>query len=398
MNLDSIIRIPHSEFRNTHWRGRRINWMKKWFILIGILAVLSTGGYFILSFYAVKFIQPQLQRAMVPGLTLNEIKVKLTYLSARGIQYEDPHSKQRFFQVEEMRIYPSLLSFLKKSLRIKEITILQPSFFFYRSREGVWVGPWVMVIEERGGKEISEEKEKEKGEPIQIQIDRIRIQKGSIDFEDRKVGEPPAQIKLRELDFEIRDIRYPLVSSHSPIALKGKMKGRKQEGSIDTKGWIDLKTMDIETSLKIRELEVETFKPYYRKKVSAEIDSGTMDMESKIAVKEKRIDAPGALNFINLHIQEGGGTVFWIPAETLVPLLEKKGNQVKVPFHVKGNLGDPRFNFQETFLTRIAFSLAEALWLPIKSVGESVSGDTEKGTKGLKSIEELFKKKKEKKR
>ena len=335
---------------------------------------------------------------MGPGLTLNEIKVKLTYLSARGIRYEDPHSKQRFFQVEEMRIYPSLLSLLKKSLRIKEITILQPSFFFYRSREGVWVGPWVMVKEERGGKEISEEKEKGKGEPIQIQIDRIRIQKGSIDFEDRKVGEPPAQIKLRELDFEIRDIRYPLASSHSPIELKGKMKGRKQEGSIYTKGWIDLKTMDLETSLKIRELEVETFKPYYRKKVSAEIDSGTMDMESKIAVKEKRIDAPGELNFINLHIKEGGGTVFWIPAETLVPLLEKKGNQVKVPFHVKGNLGDPQFNLQETFLTRIAFSLAEALGLPIKSVGESVSGDTEKGTEGLKSIEELFKKKKEKKR
>lgn len=372
--------------------------MKKWFILIGILVVLFIGGYFVLTSYTVKFIQPHLQKVMGPGLTLAEMKLKTTYLSARGIQYEDPHSKQRFFLIEEVRIYPSLLSLLKKSLHIKELTLLQPSFFFYRSREGVFAGPGVMIKKGREGEEASEGEEKKKGVSIPIQIDRIRIQKGSIDFEDRKVGEPPAQIKLRELDFEIRDIRYPLASSHSPIALKGKMKGRKQEGSIYTKGWIDLKTMDLETSLKIRELEVETFKPYYRKKVSAEIDSGTMDMESKIAVKEKRIDAPGALNFINLHIQEGGGTVFWIPAETLVPLLEKKGNQVKVPFHVKGNLGDPRFNFQETFLTRIAFSLAEALGLPIKSVGESVSGDTEKGTEGLKSIEELFKKKKEKKR
>jgi hypothetical protein len=376
--------------------------MKKWFILIGILAVLSTGGYFILSFYAVKFIQPQLQKAMGPGLTLNEIKVKLTYLSARGIQYEDPHSKQRFFQVEEMRIYPSLLSFLKNSLRIKEITILQPSFFFYRSREGVWVGPWVMVREEREGKEISEEKEKGKGEPIQIQIDRIRIQKGSIDFEDRKVGEPPVRIKLRELDFEIRDIRYPLASSHSPIELKGKMMGREQEGSIDAKGWIDLKTMDLETSLKIREIEVETFKSYYRKRVSAEIDSGYMNMESKIAVKEKKIDAPGELDLINLHIKEGGGTIFWIPAETLVSLLEKKGHRIKVHFHVKGDTNNPQFNLQETFLTQIGISMAEALGIPIKVVGEEILRGAVKGEKGLveelKSIEELFKKKKGKKR
>jgi hypothetical protein len=126
-----------------------------------------------------------------------------------------------------------------------------------------------------------------------------------------------------------------------------------------------------------------------------------MDMESKIAVKEKRIDAPGELDFINLHIKEGGGTIFRIPAETLVPLLEQKKYRIKVPFHVKGNLADPQFNLQEAFLTRIAFSLAEALGLPIKSVGESIGG-TGKGTEGLveglKSIEELFKKKKEKKR
>ena len=372
--------------------------MKKWFILIGILVVLFIGGYFVLSFYAVKLIQPQLQKVMGPGLTFTEIKVKPTCLSVQGIQYQDPHTKQRFLQIEEVRIYPSLFSLLEKSLRIREVKLLQPSFFFYRSREGVFVGPWVTMKKEEGEKGISEAEEKKRKESISIQIDRIRIEKGSIDFEDGKVGEPPAQIRLGEIEFEIRDLRYPLASSHSPIELKGKMKGKKQEGTISTKGWIDLRTMDLETSLEIRELEVETFKPYYRKKVSAEIDSGTIDLESKITLKEKRMDVPGELNFIDLHIKEGGGTVFWIPAETLASLLEKKRNQVKVPFHVKGNLGDPQFNLQEAFLTRIAFSLAEALGLPVKSVGESISGDTGKGTEGWRAIEELFKKKKEKKR
>ena len=69
--------------------------MKKWFILIGILAVLFIGGYFVLSFYAVKFIQPHLQKVMGPGFTLEEIKLKTTYLSAKGIQYEDPRFKTK---------------------------------------------------------------------------------------------------------------------------------------------------------------------------------------------------------------------------------------------------------------------------------------------------------------
>ena len=312
--------------------------MKKWFILIGILAVLFIGGYFVLTFCAVKFIQPHLQKMMGPGFTLEETKLRTTYLSATGIRYEDPDSKQRFLQIEEIRVYPSLLSLLKRSLHLKELTILQPSFFFYRSREGRMVGPWVTTKKEREGEEVSDEKKKKSGEPIQFQIDRIRIQNGSIDFEDRKVGDPPAQIKLRDMDFEIRNIGYPVTSVHSPVKLKAKMDGKGQEGSIDIKGWIDAKKMDMETSLKIREIEVKTFEPYYRKRVTAEIESGTMDMDSKIAVKEKRIDAPGEFDLINLHVKEGGGAVFWIPAETLVSLLEKKGHQIRVKFHVKGNM------------------------------------------------------------
>jgi hypothetical protein len=69
---------------------------------------------------------------------------------------------------------------------------------------------------------------------------------------------------------------------------------------------------------------------------------------------------------------------------------------------VKGNMDDPKFNLQETFLTRIAISFAEALGIPIKIVGETVFEGSGKGmeglAEGLKSIEELFKKKKGKKR
>jgi hypothetical protein len=376
--------------------------MKKWFVLIGILVVLLIGGYFILSTYAVKLIQPHLQKAMGPGFTLEEVRFKATCLSAKGIQYEDPHLKERFLRIEEMKIYPSLLSLLKKSLHIKEFVILQPSFLFYRSREGFMVGPWVTTRKGDEEKEISKEEEKKRGEVVEIQIDRIRIQKGSIDFEDRKVREPPAQIELRDVNFEMRNIKYPTASAHSPIQLKAKMKGKGKDGGIDIKGWIDTKTMDMETSLKIRDIEVKTFEPYYRKRVTAEIESGTMDMDSNIAVREKRIDAPGEFDLINLHIKEGGGMVFWIPAETWVSFLEKKGHQIKVKFHVKGNMENPQFNIQETILTQVAVSLGQALGIPIKVIGEKTFQSTSKGEKGfvegLQSVEELFKKKKEKKR
>ena len=94
--------------------------------------------------------------------------------------------------------------------------------------------------------------------------------------------------------------------------------------------------------------------------------------------------------------------VLWVPAETLVSLLEKKGHQIKVRFNVKGNLENPQFSLQETFLAQVAISFAQALGIPIKVVGEEILQGTLKGEKGLaeglQSIEDLFKKKREKKR
>jgi len=91
-------------------------------------------------FYAVKFIQPRLQKAMGPGFTLEEIRLKTTYLSARGVQYEDPRSKERLFR---LRKYGSILLSLslEKIFTHKELTVNRPYFFFYRPEKGTWSVP-----------------------------------------------------------------------------------------------------------------------------------------------------------------------------------------------------------------------------------------------------------------
>jgi hypothetical protein len=197
----------------------------------------------------------------------------------------------------------------------------------------------------------------------------------------------------------MKEIQYPFHSARSPVELRGRLKGKTEKsGEILTKGWINLKTMDMEVALNVREIEVKLFEPYYRKKVSAEIDSGYIAMDTKITLKEKIVDAPGKLGLTDLHIKEGEGTVFWIPAKTLISLLKEKGDRIQVTFHMKGNIEDPKFNLQETFLTQIALSLLEGLGVPVKVVGEEGLEKTIEGEKGLaeelRYFERQFKKKK----
>ena len=141
--------------------------------------------------------------------------------------------------------------------------------------------------EEKEKEEISIKMEGEREEPLLVRIDRLRIRRGSVNLEDRKVGEPPAEIKIRDLDLDAKDIQIPIASGHSPIEFKGKLMGKTGEGDIYSKGWIDLKTMDMANFLGTRQVEVKIFEPYYRKRVSAGVDSGTINMDARIAVSTR---------------------------------------------------------------------------------------------------------------
>jgi hypothetical protein len=375
--------------------------VKKWFVLGGILIVFLIGGYFVLSFYAVKLVQAHLQKAMGKamgsGLTGDEVRVNPTYLSVQNIEYEDPQSKQKLLKIEEVRVYPSVFSFLKGTPGIDRFCLVKPTFLFSRSREGVWSGPVLPVGKE--ARPVPGETKERKRDTFQIEIRKIQIQDGSLDLEDHRLGGPPVRIQMSRLDFEIEDIRYPMVSRPSPFELKGTIKGTSKDGRLGVKGWINLQTLDQETSLKIEGVEIKTLEPYYRKRVSAEIESGEVHLEAKIAIKQKRIDAPGSLELVDLHIKEEG-TVLWVPAKTLAILLKKKDHRVNGRFHVKGDLEDPRFSLMESFLTQAGLSLAGALGLPVKVVrGTLIGGDGEGAgglPEGVKSLGELFKKKEKK--
>ena len=99
------------------------------------------------------------------GITVSEIKIRLTHLAVSGIRYEDPRLKKPLLQIEQVNIYPALFSFLKGELRIRELTFLRPSFFFYRSRDGTFVGPWLSAGKEPRRQRAGKRRKPERARP-----------------------------------------------------------------------------------------------------------------------------------------------------------------------------------------------------------------------------------------
>ena len=129
----------------------------------------------------------------------------------------------------------------------------------------------------------------------------------------------------------MKDLQYPFASVHSPVELKGKFKGITKEGSLSSKGWIDLQTINMEMTLRTREIELRAFEPYYRKRVTAEISSGHLDLDARITIRKHLIDAPGEMDLVNLRVKEGSGSVLYIPAKNLIQMLKDKGEPGEGP-------------------------------------------------------------------
>ncbi|MGB9627364.1 MAG: DUF748 domain-containing protein, partial [Thermodesulfobacteriota bacterium] len=223
--------------------------MRTILILLGMLAILTVGAYFALSFYAVRLIQPRIQKVIGPEITISDIQVRMTHLSLKEIQYEDLGSKRRIFQIEEIKVYPSLLSLLMGRLRVKEFVLYKPSFFLSRSREKTHWIPWTGMIGKEEKRDDLGEGRKRKSLPLKV--DQIKVQSGSVDFEDRKIGDPPAQINLRELEIRIKGIEFPFVPIPFSFLLNGKVKGMGREGSMKMEGWLNPKAIEFESLLSV---------------------------------------------------------------------------------------------------------------------------------------------------
>ncbi|MCX8117244.1 MAG: DUF748 domain-containing protein [Desulfobacterota bacterium] len=342
--------------------------MKKWLILTGLLLVLLAGAYFGLSSHAVKALQPQLQKAFGQGVTIGQIRAKGTFLSVYGLQWKNLPSDPPFLKVEEMRVYPSPFALLKRDAPFRKIVLIKPALTVFRTREGHWVGPWGRkregVVAHRGGEDI--EKKEGSGKDGSFLTGLIRIERGCLEIEDRGLGEVSQRILLYDVDADLRPTGYP--STRSSVELKGRGGIGGPGGEISIKGWIDLSTSEMDLAVTLREIELKCFEPYYRKRVSSEIDSGRLSGAIRIAVHGGMLDLNGGLELVGLKFRRKEGTFFYIPTKTLQDRLEAKGGRLALPFKLRADLKDPQLHLQTLLLWQIGLALAEALGFPVKKM------------------------------
>ena len=359
-----------------------------WLVAVLLVLLLAVVGG---SFLAAKALKAKVVEALGPQGEVGEIRLSLSAVEILNVRIKAASGWPAADELNAKRVViePELASLVSRQIRIAQIRIEDGYLSLQRPRSGkLQILPSLLAKETAEKRPDSQEKEGAAGQ--QVHIGGIVLSNCALDFFDASIRQPALKIRLDQVNAKIGKVSIPELNGRTEIELEGRIKGVQRDGHLAVKGGADLSSRDSDIVVQLRGVDLLALQPYLIKATETSVKKGTLDLDLKSSVVNKRMKAPGSLTLTGLEL--GSGSSFMgVPRAAVVGLLKDKNNRISLQFVLEGNLDDPHFSLNEGLATRVGTSFASAIGVSVeglvKGVG-SVGGGTAKGIGG--AVGKLF--------
>jgi hypothetical protein len=220
----------------------------------------------------------------------------------------------------------------------------------------------------------------------QVAISEVLVHDGRMELIDRTVRGPPVRLPLEQVQAKVQQLAVPLAPGKSPLEFEGVLRGKKVDGRVRLSGWVDPTTQDASVKAALRSIDLTLLGPYLLTVQEAKVDRGRLDMDLDFQVRRRKVHAPGKVTISDLQLRSTPGLLnsfMGVPRQGVVNLLKSRDGKIELAFLVEGDLNDPRFKLQQSFVTAMATGLAEQLGVSVKGVGSGVVGLGKKGAEAV---------------
>lgn len=206
---------------------------------------------------------------------------------------------------------------------------------------------------------------KDRGKGVPIEVGRLRIEDGELQFADRSL-ETPFATTVQELSGAIAGIS---TTSDEPaqVQLEGRA-GRYGEARV--RGAIDLQSPTSRTSvqLRFRNLALADFTPYAVKFAGYRIEAGRLSAELRYRVRDGRLVGANSLVFDRLQLGEKveSPSALDLPIDLAVALLTDAHGRITLAIPVRGDLRDPQFDLGGLVAKAVRNTLAKIVSAPFR--------------------------------
>ncbi len=212
-----------------------------------------------------------------------------------------------------------------------------------------------------------------KATPFQVNIDRIRVKNGEMDYADYSLA-LPFGTRIHKLRGFLNGI------SSAPGAL-GQMRliGRVDRyGSVRAAGQIDLFDPKQLTDIKVKfnNIEMTRLTPYSATFAGRKIDSGKLTLDLDYKIKNHMLTGNNQIIMDNLTLGERvrSPQAKDLPLDLAIAVLQDSNGRINLGLPVSGSLDDPKFSYGAIIWKAISNVLERIVTAPFRLLGSLFGG------------------------
>jgi len=349
--------------------------------IVVALFVVAIGGWL----FAVHQIKERIIETLGPSGSVEEIDVAFGQVTLSRVRLRGPKDwpASDAMRAERIVLDVDMRSLITKPVHLRSVSVDNYYLSIVRSAEGrVRILPGLRETAQEANA-TPDSKEREEHAREEKLIDRVSFERGSMEFFDSSVQNPPYRVLIGDARATVDHIHLPALTDRTELSMTGSIKGPSHTGNVTWGGWMVIANKDSQTRATLRNVDVATLDPYLLKKAGAKaaVTGGTIDLSIDATVKAYRIHAPGTLTLNHLQISDAGNpldTFLSIPTKAAIAALKDRKEQIKLDFVLDGDLRDPKFSLSESLSKKLAAGFAKALGVSAEGVARG-AGDTVRG-------------------
>lgn len=213
--------------------------------------------------YALNFVDEKFQ------LTLND-----AYITFNDIQLADPQNKDKFLDINQIKIGPTAFDLLQQSVEIEKIDIDSIELALIRDKNGEL--ELLQALNRFNAEKAPQPEKAQPTSPFQWAIDAINIHSSRVQLTDHS-PEGSAAIKVHNIDATLSALNHTL-ANQQPFSLSYQVES-SQKNNIS--GNLVLTPFSLNSDIKLANIPLNIIQPYLSEIANVKIKEGNISLDGK---------------------------------------------------------------------------------------------------------------------
>ena len=313
---------------------------KRFFIVIGILIILAFLAQLLVAPYVKGLIIKVAKESLGVDVTIGNcaLSVLKRNIILDGVAILNPENKDDYLlKAKELNVDFYLLPLLFNKCVLNTVTITNPEAILY--------------LDEAGKLKLPQMKKKEAGAKKQGELlfRKLVIGNGNFKFIDQHVSRPATITQFSGIDCKVvNSISLSDRTIITSVNGKGNIEGQGKF-SVDGKGKFLEKPVSFDGGIKIENVSIPKFSPYYGDSLSVKINKGNLFVYTKASCDKGNLDVKSEVRIEDVDLEPIGDPSQTVLLELktidVINFLKDENNTVKFSFEISGDLSKPDFKW-----------------------------------------------------